>query len=115
MRHARYRRRPTDDVGRRIRGFLEGIETGARRGMEDLQKVTLARDVMLRRCEGRRKSSKLPKLVALFVKRPLVSVPMAAKTLKVSPQAIERMLDELGGALPRELTGRGRFRAWGIL
>ena len=38
--------------------------------------------------------------------RPLVSVPLAAKELKVSPQAIEGMLKELGTV--RELTGRGR-------
>jgi hypothetical protein len=115
MRNALYRLRQTDGIGRRVGGFLEAVETGARRGFEDLQKIVLARDVMIRRCEGRRKSSNLPKLVALFVKKPLVSIPMAAKALKVSPQAIEGMLRELGGALPRELTGRGRFRAWGIL
>ena len=45
--------------------------------------------------------------------RPLVSVPLAAKELKVSPQAVESMLKELGTV--RELTGRGRYRAWGIL
>jgi len=35
--------------------------------------------------------------------------------LKVTPKAINLMLAELGDALPRELTGRTRYRAWGIV
>jgi hypothetical protein len=30
-------------------------------------------------------------------------------------KAIDLMLTQLGGALPRELTGRTRYRAWGIV
>ena len=70
---------------------------------------------MLRRCEGRRGNSKLAELVDLFVSAPLVTVQWAAARLQVSPQAVEAMLKELGGSLPRELTGRKRYRAWGIL
>jgi hypothetical protein len=40
-------------------------------------------------------------------------VALAAKELKGGPQTIESMLKELGTV--RELTGRGRYRAWGIL
>jgi hypothetical protein len=35
--------------------------------------------------------------------------------LKVTPKAIDLMLAQLGGALPRELTGRTCYRAWGIV
>jgi hypothetical protein len=28
---------------------------------------------------------------------------------------VDLMLAQLGGALPRELTGRTRYRAWGIV
>jgi hypothetical protein len=42
-------------------------------------------------------------------------VPLGAKLLKVEPKAIDFMLLQLGGALPRELTGRRRYRAWGIV
>jgi len=35
--------------------------------------------------------------------------------LKVTPKALDLMLAQLGGALPRELTGRTRYRAWGIV
>jgi hypothetical protein len=30
-------------------------------------------------------------------------------------KAVDLMLAQLGGALPRELTGRTRYRAWGIV
>jgi hypothetical protein len=51
----------------------------------------------------------------LFLSRPLVAVPLAAKLLKITPKAVDLMLAQLGGALPRELTGRTRYRAWGIV
>jgi hypothetical protein len=54
-------------------------------------------------------------LVDLFLSRPLVTVPLGAKLLKVTPKAVDLMLAQLGGALPRELTGRTRYRAWGIV
>jgi hypothetical protein len=37
---------------------------------------------------------------------------MVAKSVGVTPQAAVRILGELG---LREVTGRGRFRAWGVL
>ncbi|WP_227385993.1 helix-turn-helix domain-containing protein [Microvirga rosea] len=62
-----------------------------------------------------RSNSRLPELVDLFLSRPLVTVPLGAKLLKVTPKAIDLMLTQLGGARPRELTGRTRYRAWGIV
>jgi hypothetical protein len=53
--------------------------------------------------------------VDLFLSRPLVTVPLGAKMLKVTPKAVDLMLAQLGGARPRELTGRVRYRAWGIV
>ena len=41
--------------------------------------------------------------------------PLAAKLLQVTPKAVDLMLAQLGGARPRELTGRSRYRAWGIV
>jgi hypothetical protein len=62
-----------------------------------------------------RSNSKLPELVNLFLSRPLVTVALGAKVLQVTPKAVDLMLVQLGGALPRELTGRRRYRAWGIV
>jgi hypothetical protein len=62
-----------------------------------------------------RSNSKLPKLAQLFLSRPLVTVPLSAKLLKVTPKAADLMLAQLDGARPRELTGRSRYRVWGTV
>ena len=61
---------------------------------------------------GRRKHSKLPALIDLVLARPLVSAGMIAAELGVTARAAQDLVAELG---LREITGRGRYRAWGIL
>jgi hypothetical protein len=99
----------------RLAGLIEAIHQSARLADSDLKRLALAREVMGRRCEGRRGNSRLRELVDLFMASPLVTVQMATETLKVTPQAVEVMLKELGPSLSRELTGRKRYRAWGIV
>ncbi len=89
-------------------GFLATAETG----MKEHDRLALAKTMMDRKLEGRRTSSKLPELAELVMAKPLVSAGMVAKTLDVTPQAARRIILELG---LRERTGRGRFRAWGII
>jgi len=81
-------------------------------GMKEHDRLVLARTLFERKLDGRRTSSKLPELVELVMAKPLVSAGMVAKTLEVTPQAARRIVLELG---LREMTGRGRFRAWGML
>ncbi|MDX0427022.1 transcriptional regulator [Sinorhizobium medicae] len=57
-------------------------------------------------------SSNLPGLIELVMARPLDSAGIVAETLKVTPRAALRIVEELG---LREMPGRGRFRAWEIL
>ena len=114
MRAASYRRAHFHDAGTRIAGFLDGLTAAAERGQKDLDRLTLAREVLGVQLKGRRSTSRLPALADLILSRPLISVPLAAKELKVSPQAVEGMMGQLG-ASARELTGRGRYRAWGII
>src|SRR4051794_23769272 len=102
------------DLGTRIAGFLDGVAAAADRGHKDLDRLTLAREILGVQLKGRRSTSRLPALVDLLLSKPLVSVPLAAKELKASPQAVEGMIGKLGAAA-RELTGRGRYRAWGII
>ena len=99
----------------RLAGLLGAVETAARLMGRDLDRLALAREVMLRACAGKRRTSRLPQLVDLFVGTPLVTVASAARALAVTPQAVEGMLAELGSARPRELTERRRYRAWGIV
>jgi hypothetical protein len=114
-RKGRFRWGPHQALPVRIAGLTDAITESARLADADLKRLTLAREVMLRRCEGRRGNSKLPQLVALFMASPLVTTQLAAARLGVTPQAIEAMLRELGPSLPRELTGRKRYRAWGVV
>lgn len=99
----------------RLAVLLGAVEASARLMGRDLDRLALAREVMLRACTGRRRTSRLPHLVDLFVGSPLVTVASAARALSVTPQAVEAMLAELGSARPRELTERRRYRAWGIV
>ncbi|MFM2280120.1 MAG: hypothetical protein RLZZ444_2351 [Pseudomonadota bacterium] len=96
----------------RLLSLLEGISAGAAQGLKDHDRLLLARQVMERKLIDRRTSSRLPQLIDLVIARPLVSASMVASTLDVTPQAARRIVAELG---LREMTGRGRFRAWGVL
>ncbi|NTH16647.1 DUF1612 and helix-turn-helix domain-containing protein [Agrobacterium rhizogenes] len=96
----------------RLLALARGLIAAAEIGLKEHDRLALARTLFERKLEGRRTSSKLPELVELVMTRPLVSAGMVAKTLDVTPQAARRIVLELG---LREMTGRGRFRAWGIV
>ncbi|MBP2449698.1 hypothetical protein JOH51_007206 [Rhizobium leguminosarum] len=96
----------------RLLAIAHGLIAAAEIGLKEHDRLALARTLMERKLEGRRTSSKLPELVDLVMAKPLVSAKMVAKTLDVTPQAARRIVLELG---LREMTGRGRFRAWGLL
>jgi Protein of unknown function (DUF1612)/HTH DNA binding domain len=103
----RHRNRET-----RLLAIAHGLIATAEIGLKEHDRLALARQMMERKLAGRRTSSKLPELVELVMAKPLVSAGMVAKTLEVTPQGARRIVQELG---LREMTGRGRFRAWGIL
>ena len=105
-------RRRHRDRETRMLAITHGLIAAAEIGMKEHDRLTLAKTMMDRKLEGRRTSSKLPELVELVMAKPLVSAGMVAKTLGVTPQAARRIVLELG---LREMTGRGRFRAWGII
>ncbi|WP_221157363.1 RHE_PE00001 family protein [Rhizobium lentis] len=105
-------RRRHRDRETRLLAIAHGILAAAEIGMKEHDRLTLAKTMMDRKLEGRRTSSKLPELVELVMAKPLVSGGMVAKTLDVTPQAARRIVLELG---LREMTGRGRFRAWSVI
>ncbi|EJT01442.1 RHE_PE00001 family protein [Rhizobium sp. CCGE 510] len=105
-------RRRNRDRETRLLAILAGITAAAELGLKENDRLTLARQSMERRLVGRRQSSKLPELIDLVLSRPLVSAGMIVKAIGVTPQAAIRIVGELG---LREMTGRGRFRAWGVL
>jgi hypothetical protein len=105
-------RRRHRDRETRLLAIAQGFLAAAEIGLKEHDRLTLARQMMLRKLEGRRTSSRLPELVELVMARPLISAGMVAKTLEVTPQGARRIVQELG---LREMTGRGRFRAWGVV
>ncbi|AOF92264.1 RHE_PE00001 family protein [Sinorhizobium sp. RAC02] len=105
-------RRRNRDRETRLLAIAHGFLAAAEIGLREHDRLAMARKMMERKLEGRRTSSKLPELVELVMAKPLVSAGMVAKTLEVTPQAARRIVLELG---LREMTGRGRFRAWGVL
>ncbi len=105
-------RRRHRDRETRLLAIARGLIVAAEIGLKEHDRLALARTMFERKLDGRRMSSKLPELVELVMTKPLVSAGMVAKTLDVTPQAARRIVSEL--AL-REMTGRGRFRAWGVM
>jgi len=96
----------------RLVALLESIRAGAEAGLKEHDRLLLAQPQMQRRLVGRRSNSRLPQLVDLVLSRPMVSAGMIAEVLRVTPQGALKIAAELN---LRELTGRGRFRAWGII
>jgi hypothetical protein len=115
FKQSKFRPQGREGAKEKLDGFCQVIEEALTVATKDLDRLILARELMARVAAKTRSNSKLPHLVELFLSRPLVTVPLAAKLLKVTPKAVDLMLAQLGGALPRELTGRTRYRAWGIV
>jgi hypothetical protein len=105
-------RRRHRDRETRLLAIAHGLIAAAELGLKEHDRLLLARTMFERKVDGRRTSSKLPELVELVMAKPLVSAGMVATTLGVTPQAARRIVLELG---LREMTGRGRFRAWGVV
>jgi hypothetical protein len=108
---ARDRRRARDSTTRLV-ALLDGFAEAAKWGMKEHDRRLLARRQLDRRLVGRRSNSNLPALADLVVARPILSAGLIARELKVTPRAAQDLVAELD---LREMTGRGRYRAWGIL
>ncbi|MGE7368467.1 RHE_PE00001 family protein [Neorhizobium sp. NPDC001467] len=103
----RHRHRDT-----RLHALLSAVLKAAQFGLSEHDRLSLIRQQLVQRLDGRRSSSKLPQLIDLVLQQPFVSTDMIVETLDVTPQGATRIISQLN---IRELTGRGRFRAWGVL
>ncbi|WP_417712028.1 RHE_PE00001 family protein [Roseibium aggregatum] len=115
LRKSPFRWRRKDPVQTRISGLLLGFEKAAQETLDQLDRLSIAQEQLARHCQSCRSHSRLPEFAQMFLSHPLVTIPMARQTLGVTAAAVDRMIRQLGPALPRELTGRDRYRAWGIL
>jgi hypothetical protein len=105
-------RRRHRDRDTRLLAIAQGFLAAAEIGLKEHDRLALAHTMMERKASGRRASSRLPDVIDLVMAKPLMSAGMVAETLGVTQQAARRIVVELG---LREMTGRGRFRAWGII
>lgn len=96
----------------RLLAFLDALAATADSGMREVVRLQQARAQMDRKLKGRRLSSRLPAVVELVLARPMVSAAMVARAANVTPRGALNLILELG---VREMTGRGRYRAWGVL
>jgi len=108
----RVERRRHRNFETRLIATLDGLIAGVELGFKEHDRLLLARQMLQRRLTGRRTSSNLPGLIEMVLARPLVSAGMIAAELDITPRAALRLVKELN---LREMTGRGRFRAWGIV
>lgn len=104
------RRSPSRMV--RLLAILESVEETAMTGLKEHDRLLAARAQLERRTANRRGHSRLPQLVDLVIARPVVSASLIAQELDITPQGALVLTKELN---LREMTGRGRYRAWGIL
>ena len=107
----RERRRARDRTTRLV-ALLDAMSSAAAAGMKDIDRLTLSKRQLDRKAAGRRTTSSLPVAIDLLLSRPIVSAHMVANAAKITPRGALNLVSELG---VRELTGRGRYRAWGIL
>lgn len=112
LRSVPYERRRSRNRDVRLRTALEGLVQAAELGLKEHDRLLLARQALERKLVGRRTSSRLPQLIDLVLSRPMVSAGMIAAEVGITSQAAIKLAVELE---LRELTGRGRFRAWGVL
>lgn len=96
----------------RLLASLEAVRAAAAAGLADHDRWILAHANLSRKLPGRRSTSRLPDLIEFAMSRPLVSTTTVAGALRVSQRAAQDLVVELG---LREITGRGRYRAWAIL
>ncbi|RUW24517.1 DUF1612 domain-containing protein [Mesorhizobium sp. M1E.F.Ca.ET.041.01.1.1] len=96
----------------RLLAVLGAFAEAASAGLKELDRLALGKGQMERRLRKRRKNSSLPALIDLVLARPVVSAGLIAAELKVTQRAALGLVSELG---IREVTGRGRYRAWGFV
>ena len=83
---SRFRPRGREAAPERLEGFCRMLAEALAIAGKDLARLILARELMTRATAKCRRNSRLPKLVELFLSRPQVTVPLAAKRLRVTPR-----------------------------
>ncbi len=112
LKAVRHDRRRAPDRTTRLLAFLEAMALSADSGLKELDRLSLARLQMESRLKDRRSNSSLPEVIDIVLSRPIVSAKMIARHVGVTSRGALNLVTELG---LREMTGRGRYRGWGVL
>lgn len=112
LKSIRHERRRSGDRTIRLTAFLEAMSEAAELGLKELDRLSLAKTQMERRLKDRRSNSSLPETIELILSRPIVSAGMVAHHVGITPRGALNLVSDLG---IREMTGRGRYRGWGVL
>lgn len=108
----RHERRRSRDQEVRLRSFVDALILTGDLGLKELDRLFLAKTQMEMRVRDRRSNSSLPGLIELLLSRPIVSAGLVAHHVGVTQRGALNLVRELGA---KEMTGRGRYRGWGIL
>ncbi|MDE1990990.1 MAG: DUF1612 and helix-turn-helix domain-containing protein [Rhizobiaceae bacterium] len=112
LKSVRHERRRAPDRTTRLIAFLEAMTLSSEAGLKELDRLSLAKLQMERRLKDRRSNSSLPGVIEIVLSRPIVSAKMVARHVGVTQRGALNLVGELG---VREMTGRGRYRGWGVL
>jgi Protein of unknown function (DUF1612)/HTH DNA binding domain len=92
FKQSKFRPQGREGARERLKGFCQVLEEALGHATKDLARLILARELMSRVTATTRSNSRLPQLADLFLSRPLVTVPLAAKLLQVTPKAVDLKL-----------------------
>jgi len=112
LKAVRHERRRASERSVRLLAFLDAMAEAADAGLRELDRLLLAKMQMERRLKDRRSNSSLPGVIDLVLSRPIVSANMVARHVGITPRGALNLVSTLG---LREMTGRGRYRGWGVL
>jgi len=101
------------DYVQRMTVFFEMVTCAVQAASKELIGLTSANERMRLRIKDASKNSRLPALADLMLAKPIVSIPLASRELRISKQALRVMIPRLGSA-PREITERARYRCWTV-
>jgi hypothetical protein len=93
--------------------FLDIVAAAVKHASSELDGLESACERMRLKLKSVRSNSRLVDLIDLMMAKPLVSIPLAAKELRISKQALRLLIPRLGST-PREITERSRYRCWTV-
>jgi hypothetical protein len=97
----------------RLAFWFETFDLAASLELEELHRLALQKVQLERRASGGRRHGKAAALAALAVDHSVLTTEIISRALGVTPQASGQLIKRFDGVL-REITGRSRYRVWGL-